>query len=166
MDKVPVMMNEAAFQRWVIARFVACGAHVQRHDFSQWPDIPDLSVGYGGEHYWLELKYARFELPNDKPYPRFELKTLTRGQLRWLNERNLAGGGCCGILSYFTTGSTTHYVSYTPVAYYKPWLLDRGISVGGAVLSDWTGRADDVLVAGYDLFKFMREASRAWSRKR
>lgn len=160
MVKVPV--NEDEFQKWVEDLLDVRRIHVQSHRFSHYPDIPDMSVGYDGRNYWLELKYAKFKMPPGGPYSRFHFKETTRGQLAWLASRETSGGGYCGILGFYTAGPHSDYICYVPPFYYLHRLWNKpGISAGAAILSDWSIPFDQIL-SGPGLLNFIAEAHRAW----
>lgn len=160
------IVSENTFQEWLLALYQG-HAHIQRHDYSQYPDIPDISVGFRNAERWLELKYATFKLPHPpRRYGRFHFKETTRGQLHWMVSREYYGKISCGVLGYFSTGPHTRYLSYIPADMYLVHLWkDTGITAAAAVLSNWT-TGFDVIRHPDDMEDFIREASRAWSVQR
>lgn len=81
-------MGEHVFQASVIDELKAAGAHVTNHEMDATPGVPDLSIGYRGRTYWLELKAAR-------TYASLEIRAE---QELWMVERG-ESAGCVGLLA-------------------------------------------------------------------
>lgn len=153
--------SEDEFQS-VLVDILEVRAHVQRHNYSAEPGVPDLSFAYTGDDYWLELKYGVFKLGREK-YDRFHFGQTTRGQLEWLKERAEHGSAECGILAFWKTGDSG-WLSYIPPERYLSEIWnDTGWTAGSAILADWTVKADHIRSAG-DLQAFIQKARRAWLR--
>lgn len=149
--------SEGEFQRGVVNLLRGVGAHVQIHSERAMRAIPDMSVGYAGRDWWLELKYSEFNI--EREYDRFYFKYCERDQLEWLKLRTEAGKATCGILGYFRTkpNHLTHYVFFMTAHDYLRVIWKKDISAAAVILSDSAIDADRIN-NGHDLMTFINEA--------
>lgn len=160
MAKAPGSINnEGEFQKWVEARFIH--GHVQSHEYSSQPDVPDVSASMLGMDYWLELKYARFRC--DRQYSPFKFDEVKRGQLDWLDKRAQHGRAECGILGYCQIESRT-WISYSTSAWYlrRIWFGESPFSIAAAMLTPMLAPADRVKT-GNDLVMLIDQGAQ-WCR--
>lgn len=158
------LTSENMFQNDLI-QILEVRGHVQRHNFSHYPDVPDLSLAYCGDEYWMELKYQIFRFGREK-YDRFHFDETTRGQLKWLVDRATHSRCICGVLGYWKAkeSAATAYLSWIPPQYYVNCLWkDTQWTSGAALLADWTTQAGWIKSAG-DLCNFIKDAARSWTR--
>lgn len=152
------MTSEDEFRKWVLSAFATVG-HIQAHEDRNSVGIPDLSIGYHTNDFWLELKYGEFTV--DRKYDKFEYRETTRQQLEWLRLRELTGAAVCGILGYFRVKPAlyTHYVSFMPAPDYLHhcWRNEGKMDTGAAILSPYTVNAEDVRTPD-DLIDFILRA--------
>lgn len=158
------IQGEDHFQDWVQNRITASGGHFEDHRFSAQPSVPDLSCGFSGMDYWLELKYGEFKLLHNK-YDDLVFSTMQRRQLDWLEKRQRTGRATCGVLGYFVTrgdyrvDNPLAYVFFMQVHHFLEYVWQKKWSVGAAILSPCCAPAHCV-ATGRALFDFIDAAAR------
>lgn len=154
--------GEDKFQGWVQERIIGAGGHYEDHRYSHGVGVPDLSCGFGGRDYWLELKYGEFKLLHRK-YDDFHFVTMQRRQLDWLQKRSATGRATCGVLGYFlTTGDHKlpkgtpgiGYYFFATVGDYLQNIWQKRLSTGAVILSGRCAAAHSIKT-GPDLFRFI-----------